>query len=257
MYLLLSGEGATDIGCAKYATGDKIYSLAEWKLGPMSYFVDAEVRKLFKYSPIESGSIYFLPEAALKKISKVLKGMPDCPCNSAYYIRNAQALLAAAQYLWKNTNTPVVSVLFRDTDGTHNSSRLRDTILRESIRKPFRNTLFPICPMIPKPKSEAWILCALQKIYQHCEQLEELSGNDNSPHSAKTVLKDLLNTSPTRETLVEHILCGNIAYHRIDMPSLHAFREDFRIACDTASPSLVIPEFLQRKLLEASRSVLS
>jgi len=46
--------------------------------------------------------------------------------------------------------------------------------------------------MIPKPKSEAWLLCALRnKAYENCQKLEDRSGNDDSPNSLKKELDAL------------------------------------------------------------------
>ena len=50
--------------------------------------------------------------------------------------------------------------------------------------------------MIPKPKSEAWVLCALSKLYKECDELEDRSGNDNSPNSLKRELEELLGSYP-------------------------------------------------------------
>ena len=54
--------------------------------------------------------------------------------------------------------------------------------------------------MIPKPKSEAWLICALKRDpYQVCERLEARSGNDQSPNSLKRELEQLLGIKPSRE----------------------------------------------------------
>jgi hypothetical protein len=81
-------------------------------------------------------------------------------------------------------------------------------------------------PMIPKPKSEAWLLCALRlNPYQNCKELEDRSGNDNSPNALKSELKELLSdTLPLVETLCNRIESGDIDADKIDMPSFQAFR---------------------------------
>jgi hypothetical protein len=80
--------------------------------------------------------------------------------------------------------------------------------------------------MIPKPKSEAWILCALRNNYQYCEKIEDESGNDDSPNSLKQQLEDYLGEPGTGELLNDRIDRGEIEIDRIiDMPSLTAFKD--------------------------------
>ena len=79
--------------------------------------------------------------------------------------------------------------------------------------------------MIPKPKSEAWIICALKREpYQRCERLEDRSGNDRSPNSLKKELEQLLGTAPSREHLCDLVADGTVSVERIRMPSFDAFR---------------------------------
>ncbi len=80
-------------------------------------------------------------------------------------------------------------------------------------------------PMIPKPKSEAWIICALKaEPYIGCDPLEDRSGNDNSPASLKRELEQMLGEPATRELLRGKIEDGSIDCHRITMPSFLSFR---------------------------------
>ena len=51
-------------------------------------------------------------------------------------------------------------------------------------------------PMVPRPKSEAWLLGYYQKnlpgqfAYNHCERFENMPGNDGSPNAVKELLKE-------------------------------------------------------------------
>jgi hypothetical protein len=85
--------------------------------------------------------------------------------------------------------------------------------------------------MIPKPKSEAWLICALKdEPYQHCEPLEDRSGNDTSPNPLKGELEALLGEPTSRKKLSEMVSDGTIDIGRIDMPSFHSFRESLQAA---------------------------
>ncbi len=81
-------------------------------------------------------------------------------------------------------------------------------------------------PMIPKPKSEAWLICALKRdAFQNCHLLESRSGNDNSPNSLKGELKLLLGDTELIADLCERLRDGRIDIDRIVMPSFAAFRD--------------------------------
>ena len=81
-------------------------------------------------------------------------------------------------------------------------------------------------PMLPKPKSEAWLLCALQEhAYQNCIRFESISGNDHSPNSAKKQLEAaMLEYGKTYADAPDMVVDGMISPQEIDMPSFNAFR---------------------------------
>jgi hypothetical protein len=81
--------------------------------------------------------------------------------------------------------------------------------------------------MVPNPKSEVWLLCALQAApYQNCARFETISGNDDSQHPAKAQLAEALAAHPRgSEDEADLVTAGVIDVHRIDMPSFNEFRE--------------------------------
>ena len=84
-------------------------------------------------------------------------------------------------------------------------------------------------PMLPKPKSEAWLLFALKYNYQSGDKLEQRSGNDHSPNNLKDELQahrgQLL-----QEDLNELVRQRQIDFNKMDMPSFQAFRADLEKA---------------------------
>ncbi|MFS2224644.1 hypothetical protein [Pantoea sp. B65] len=110
------------------------------------------------------------------------------------FYRNALMLGKKTKQLAEEFDDRVIAVLFRDCDGTRSEpARLwQDKV--NSIRQGFRDAGLGRCgvAMVPKPKSEAWMLCVLRDNYQQCARLENLSGNDDSPDSAKAQLKAAL-----------------------------------------------------------------
>ena len=89
--------------------------------------------------------------------------------------------------------------------------------------------------MVPKPKSEAWLLCAIKNEYRDCDALEDRSGNDNSSNSLKGELKSHLGEKVTRDLLCRMIDDGVIDCLRIDMPSFSIFRTDLDLAISTTT----------------------
>ena len=81
--------------------------------------------------------------------------------------------------------------------------------------------------MIPKPKSEAWLLCATkQNPYQHCDCLEDESGNDKGKSPLKEQLVKSLVGKTSSFDMAQLINNKQIAITRIDMLSFNIFKSD-------------------------------
>jgi len=146
---------------------------------------------------------------------------------TTYYFNNARALSRIAREQEAQLRDEVVAVLFRDADGTASAGRGTWEAKRTSMEYGFAEERFSRgVPMIPKPKSEAWLLCALKEDpYLNCEALEDRSGNDASPNSLKADLEKVLGERPTAEILCQKLRDRVVDIDRICMPSFKAFRE--------------------------------
>ncbi len=233
MWLLLSGEGVSDIGACNPAT--EYCEIPEFKVGAMAWFVDQCIEDLqgYEFSHIESHLVRFIPEARLRKLSKLLASKKKLSLRGAkqkgetlYYQRNARALAIEAKALEEELNDSVLAVLFRDADGTQSSSRGEWQAKWDSMLKGFQIENFEHgVPMIPNPKSEAWLLCALKNNYQYCGALENESGNDSeSKKPLKDQLDDVTNGHLPSKKLAEKVQDKEIDVLKIDMPSLNAFK---------------------------------
>jgi hypothetical protein len=164
----------------------------------------------------------------LKAVRKTL-ALPGAkmPKETHYFFNTARLLARFAREKGEERNDDVVAVLFRDSDGTAPAGRGLWQDKRKSMLDGFAEEGFARgVPMIPKPKSEAWIICALKADpYVGCDPLEDRSGNDRSPESLKEELERLLGEPATRELLLSKIEDGSIDCHRIAMPSFSSFRE--------------------------------
>jgi hypothetical protein len=231
MILLLSGEGPSDLGSCRTATGK--CAGEDFKPGPMAWVVDKLVEPIWSYSPLGSASCEFVSEGTLahycrtQRMGTTLPGKKR-PAETGYFFKNARGLARLAKDRSARDGCPVGAVLFRDSDGTVASRRSLWEDKVKSIEAGFSAENFALgVPMVPKPKSEAWLLCAVQAVpYQNCSRYEALSGNDASPNSAKGELgKALAAKGRSQADLGEMIKQGEINPQQIQMPSFGCFRE--------------------------------
>lgn len=233
MYLLLSGEGPGDMG---YCTPAENGSGLQYCPGPMALFVDQLVEQQlgYEFSHIEYGQAQFISKNDLiqnaqeqprNKKSIGLTGKRR-PRETKYYFENARALARLAKEKSEQLNDTVIAVLFRDADGTASADRGEWQYKFDSMQAGFIWEAFATgVPMLPKPKSEAWLLCAVKEPpYQHCDALEHESGNDGSPNPLKAQLANALNDEYATNQINERVLDRRIDVMRIDMPSFNQFK---------------------------------
>ena len=245
MYFLLSGEGPTDMGlCAGNST---VCEGNMHKEGPMAIIVSQIVEQQFNFSFMDTRYYSFISKSKLVEIAKqckvrkkslILPGKKRQK-ETAYFYRNARALALCAKDKEEELNDEVIAVFFRDSDGTASADRGLWKNKWESMKNGFHDGGFKRgVPMIPKPKSEAWIICSIKnKPYQGCKALESRSGNDNSPNSLKQELTNIFGSLPSREQLCEMVNNGTIDSNRIDMPSFLAFTEALLDVCRNSQPA--------------------
>jgi hypothetical protein len=220
MFLILSGEGSADIGIEDSA------------IGPMTKLIDRWIARKIGYSLIDLKFYTIIPKQQLadqakKMKARSMKGKKQAS-ETRYFYKNARALALIARQKAQEIgdDIPLILVLFRDADGTASADRGEWEDKMRSILTGFEaEQISTGIPMIPNPKSEAWILCALRNKYQYCEKLEAESGNDNSPNPLKQQLEDYLGEPGTEILLNDKIDAGEIDIDRIhDLPSLTTFK---------------------------------
>ena len=233
MYFLFSGEGPTDLGsCAGNADNCEA---AGFLHGPMTIFVAQIVETLHQYSLLDAANYGFVSKHLLVERAEELKTnkkkvrLPGKKHRNetSYFYKNARVFARIALERERALNDEVVGVLFRDSDGTASADRgVWDDKLRSMISGFQAEGFNRGVPMIPKPKSEAWLICAVKaNPYQACDTLEDRSGNDNSPNSLKAELEEIICEPATREKLIPMVSERQIDCHQIKMKSFHAFRD--------------------------------
>lgn len=233
MYLLLSGEGPSDIGvCRSSAVCDR----ADFQEGPMAIIVDQliELNQGFEMSHLVCELVSYVSESYLaenkqppQRKAMSLKGKKK-PAETKYFFENARALAAIAKHKAIEVNDNVIAVLFRDADGTSSAGRGNWNDKRNSVIAGFNVGDYELgVAMIPNPKSEAWLLCATkQNPYQHCDCLEDESGNDKGKSPLKEQLVKSLVGKTSSFDMAQLINNKQIAITRIDMLSFNIFKSD-------------------------------
>jgi hypothetical protein len=244
MILLLSGEGKSDMGDCTYpaeiCTGDY------YRPREMAYIVDKLIGLYqgFELSYLDSGVAHFVSKKYLSDHkpnkpakSLALPGKKKGREENLFFV-NARSLAIQAKRLAGEEGAPVLAVLFKDSDGTASSDRGEWRYKRASIIKGFAAESYSLgVAMMPKPKSEAWLICALKdNPYQNCGVLEERSGNDDSPNALKPELEALLVAHPASLSVNELIAENHIDIDRIEMNSMEVFKADLKAAVEKIFP---------------------
>ncbi|HEV3439309.1 MAG TPA: hypothetical protein VG122_18225 [Gemmata sp.] len=233
MFFLFSGEGPTDMGSG--LSPGQISEGEQFQHGPMAAIVDQIVETQWGYSILHTdGSVGFVSEGALAAEAGDLKATkksirlpgPKTPKETRFFFNSARLLARIAKHLGNERTIDVIAILFRDSDGTGSADRGLWDDKQQSMLDGFAEEGFMTgVPMVPKPKSEAWLLCALKaNPYQSCAKLEDRSGNDKSPKALKKELAKLVPGEVTRELLLNLVTTRTVDIDRIDMPSFSTFR---------------------------------
>ncbi|EIK44761.1 hypothetical protein O59_002484 [Cellvibrio sp. BR] len=211
-----------------------------FKAGPMAWVVDKLIEKYidtkqsYEISHINTSRVSFVSEHFLASNRPVsikkamdLRGKKK-PAETQYYFENARTLAIAAKQKSEEVNDTVIAVLFRDADGTASAGRGNWRDKYASIVKGFAAENYDLgVAMLPNPKSEAWLLCAVKpNAYQHCEALEQESGNDRGANPLKTQLADALNNNASTDQINTLVQADAIDVLRIDMSSYNTFKAD-------------------------------
>ncbi|WP_165723734.1 MULTISPECIES: hypothetical protein [Pseudoalteromonas] len=230
--ILVTGEGSSDMGGSN--NGHSISSGASYNLGPMALLA---VRLLQKIIPDwnEDNIDFQSPNNWMTCISGnelarqakgVRKHRPSTKLRKGF-VEHANRATTMAGYAKDNGHQ--LAFYFHDTDKCDFDD------LHQSIILGFNGVegVHGI-PMIPKPTSEAWLICGQkQDPYAHCTALEtELSGNDaaSDENAPKKVLARLLGQEATTEQQYEMVTGIDIT--RIDMPSYNQFKTDLTTAIE-------------------------
>lgn len=233
MILVLSGEGPTDLGACSNGQGqctDK-----DFAVGPITVLIDQILTIPLRFSLRDyPDRIYYIDETSLCQRAKTLPNRLK-PTRSkkqgvetGYFHANAAALGAIAKELEETTHDQAIAALFRDCDSTRSAKSGLWDAKHTSMANGFNYAQFERgVPILPKPTSEAWLLCAAQnQPYQNCQQLEELPGNQTSQNHPKKKLAAAFGRQKSRAELCEWLDDNPFDPERATaMPSFKAFHD--------------------------------
>jgi hypothetical protein len=117
MFLILSGEGSSDIGIEDRA------------IGPMTKLIDNWIAQKIGYSLIELKFYTIIPKQQLAARAKEMKARSMKGKKQAseirYFYKNARALASIAHQKAQEMDgdLPLIVILFRDADGTASADR--------------------------------------------------------------------------------------------------------------------------------------
>ncbi|MFJ5400656.1 hypothetical protein [Pectobacterium sp. CHL-2024] len=245
MIIVLSGEGPSDLGTCVNRQGE--CSIPDFQYGPMMMLVDKEIEKNHHYSPLEvyNGNYVFISKTKLTELMRAksarkvaLRGKKQPDAERGFFFDNAWMLGEETLRHSNEREDTAIAVLFRDCDGNNQSGLELWCAKIESVRQGFMRSGLGErgIAMIPRPKSEAWMLCAIQNDYQHCARLEDtLPGNDDAPNSAKMQLDEAMAHASGSQDQVNWIWEHNfdVAALADEMESYREFSQGLKRALDS------------------------
>jgi len=234
MFFVLSGEGASDLG-----TKDLDGTL---KKGAMTFILDRLCESMYGEQP----DYELLSESDVTRLQK----------SNSRYTGSRGAEHKEYEAVWQNSynlakhskekGESVGLVYFKDSDGTNTTIRGRYEKIVGAMYSGFTHAQYKWgVAMVPRPKSEAWFLAYFQKndgehhAYDQCARFEEMSGNDGSPNSCKSLLREYCSgDGDVYEDVITEEAINEIDWNRIDMPSFVTFKKRFEnvLAGLNASP---------------------
>ncbi|MFO0108115.1 MAG: hypothetical protein ACK52H_12740 [Burkholderiales bacterium] len=234
MKLLISGEGPRDLGTCNNAQGQ--CSDEAFNRGPMAVWLARLWESLLSYNLLDTPeAVQYVSETTLAAQAKnsgkrmqPLRGKKQ-GVETGLYFSNAQQLGLMAKQMAADCAGPVMAVLFRDADGTRSAPGQMWQAKWDSMVKGFSSIEFDFgVPMLPKPKSEAWLLCAGQTGRHSYAALENISGNDSAPNSAKKQWEDFMGAPQNAALEADWCVSNPQDWSNLQtMPSFRAFYDRF------------------------------
>lgn len=244
MIVVLSGEGPTDLGQCLTPLGP--CTGADVRLGPLGVLLNRLLEPLLGYAPADvDETFHFVPKAELIRRADALKqgrrmGLPGAKRDqeTGYFYKNAWMLGEAARELEDERKDRGIAVLHRDADTRHATPATEWAQKVKSMVDGFTRAGYggQGVPMLPRPISEAWLLCLARATGPSCAALEDEHGNPDAANPLKRQLAQALGLEETSaEALVAWLDQSPLDLARLDdMPSFADFHQRLQFAVQAA-----------------------
>lgn len=237
MYFLLTGEGDTDIGYSDDNPG---------------VLVSALIALAAEATNEDFGNCYHIVSQAelsilCRKIPNTPKSMLSRGAKKKYDGMNAIQRQAQALGKMAKEKGDTGAEFFHDCDYTHSQASDSQDYYEELIRTVeigfyLKDKYRDGVAMIPKPRSESWLLAHYQNTpYQASERFENLPGNDVSEKSGKKLLAYFFHCKENE--IYDYVNADEIDWCKIDCPSFIFFKKRFQhVVQRLTHQSTTIPE---------------
>jgi hypothetical protein len=242
MMLVLSGEGPTDLGCCRAPVEHCAGS--DFSVGPLAIIVDLLTEPTLGYRPLQvhPASVHYVSKAGLERRARDGKRRGFAfigkkrEQETGYFYVAAWMLGEIALSLEAEHADLAIAVLHRDSDDRSD----RPDVLWErkftSMQHGFERANHPRgVPMLPRPISEAWLLCAARPAIADCSALEDESASAKSPRPLKQQFDAAFGGHRNAEAVADWI---NGAFHSDKLCTMPSFAR-FRSVLDGALASVL------------------
>jgi hypothetical protein len=241
--IVVSGEGVTDIGVA--ANEQPVAHDEDFQQGPLFILINKMLEQHLPEwnndtSLITKTFVYRKALGDLTRNDKLPLKLSSKKGTAKGHIEHAKRAYALALIAQRESQEGEqhIAVYFHDTDGTR--KELEKEPARQQNRVAAINYGFEVAgcatgvAMVPKPTSEAWLICSCKdNPYQFCNALEtDLAGNKRSPKNApkNKLAKAIRVDSVHRDHLKDIAEQMNVS--RVNMDSFNLFRESMKSAIE-------------------------
>ena len=223
---ILCGEGPTDL----------YYNEVDQKQGPLKDCVDKlldffwDDRNYIQFKQVSRTEVSLSDKGKPEKKTAVVRGVKNkFPCHR-FIAASAKCLAQKAEETAMENDEPHKwgVIYFHDLDA--NTKASVDEIYNASMKamnEGFDSVSFPHgVPMIPKTRSESWLLCLLDPDGgANKRYFENLPMSDKSPNSGKKVLATMLKVSEDESYTIIEEKRDTFVWAQLQAPSFLVFRD--------------------------------
>ena len=231
--VVLSGEGPTDMGRCRgpvdCCTGEA------FEAGPLAVIVDRVLAATLDYRPLQvhPQGVHFIGKARVMQRARdgaQRRGFAFIGKKrgqeTGYFYLAAWMLGELALELEAAYTDSSIAVLHRDSDDRADGPNdLWERKFKSMLDGFTRAGHMHGVPMLPRPISESWLLCAARPGLANCAALEDEAASDNAPRPLKVQLAEALGEHRGAQALAEWIDVAFDAEKMATMPSFARFHE--------------------------------